>query len=67
MFGEEDIIAKRKRKYSVVCDSEYGELFVFTKSSMNSLIMNNEKSRNYVLARFKNKINSYSKRLDNIS
>jgi len=26
MFGEEDIIEKRVRKYSVVCESEYGEL-----------------------------------------
>ncbi|KAL4434937.1 hypothetical protein ABPG74_017693 [Tetrahymena malaccensis] len=67
MFGEEDILTKRNRKYSVVCESDYGELYVFTKSAMSCLIMNQEKSKNYILARFKNKQNSYSKRLDNIS
>lgn len=54
MFGEEDILMQSNRKYSVICESDHGEFLVFTKSAMNNFIMNNEKSKNYILARFKN-------------
>lgn len=55
MFGEEDILAKSVRKYSVICESDYGEVYLLTKSAMKYLIMSNEKSKNYILARLKNK------------
>lgn len=31
-FGEEELISnKYKRSYSIICDSDYGELYIFEK------------------------------------
>lgn len=45
MFGEEDVLLKRIRKFSIVCESNYGELYTLSVNAFNTLILNHEKSK----------------------
>ena len=66
-FGEEDILKKQNRHFSVVCESQDGgELFLFTKNVLNSLIINNDRTKQYLNAKNDNKKQNNSKNLDNI-
>ena len=49
MFGEEDIIAKRNRTFSMVCASSEAEVFVLTNPVFKILMMGEESSKNHII------------------
>lgn len=55
MFGEEDIIAKRNRSCSVICESPDAILLVLTKSVFKYILMGVEITRNDILCKLKAK------------
>jgi len=64
MCGEEDIIAKRNRSFSLVCESPEAEVFVLTQPVFKILMMGEESTRNYILSRLKVKDSELTKILN---
>lgn len=53
MFGEEDIINRRTRSFSIICESTEGDLIVMSKATFKILLMGIEGVRNYIISRLK--------------
>ena len=53
MCGEEDIITKRNRSFSLVCESSEAEVFVLTPPVFKILMMGEESIRNFILSYLK--------------
>ncbi|EAR98871.3 cyclic nucleotide-binding domain protein (macronuclear) [Tetrahymena thermophila SB210] len=64
MFGEEDIINRRCRTFSVICESNDGDLIVMSKATFKILLMGIEGVRNYIQTKLKVKQTEVSRILD---
>jgi len=64
MFGEEDIISKRNRTFSMVCASSEAEVFVLTNPVFKILMMGEESSKNHIISRLKVKDSELAKILN---
>ena len=50
-FGEEDIIGKRNRTFSIISENNEGQLISFSRQSFKLIFLNIKHIRNYIFSR----------------